>query len=128
MKYSELVAELNKKYETDVFYKFYEGFDAEIEDYTTQTTVHFKSQIGEEFTVDIDLKTLEIKSIYTYKSIDIKTIEAIAKGSQTDKVKKLEKKVNELEVSAGLQAQTIKSQRAALNYAQETILRAIRGE
>lgn len=122
MTYQELTNKLNEKYNTNIFYS---NYNLEIDN--KQADIKFKSKLNEEFYVNVDVETLEFKKIFTFIFVDFSTIESIAKGNQQDEVDKLKVDIKFLESENKDLKNSVSSHNAIKDFAQDTILKAIKG-
>ena len=122
MTYQELANKLNEKYNTDIFYCDYhlnvDGKEADIK---------FKSKLNEEFYVSVNVETLEFEKIFRFSFVDFSTVESIVKWNQQDEIDKLKANVKFLESENKNLKNSVSSGNAIKDFAQDTILKAIKG-
>ena len=127
MKYQEFVKKVNEIYNTNIFYSPY-TFDIE-EDDKKEETVYFKDYLDNVYIVDIDLESFEIKNFHSIerKNFSIKLFESMNTNLQEENnnlkciVYDSKKEIEYLK--------KIESQNDGIKkFAQETILKAIKGE
>lgn len=124
MTYKEIAEQLNKKYNTDIFYEDYDRNCGE----SAVIFITAKSKLGKDFSVEINPATLEIGSVVINRLTieDIKTLSNVDSNS-FEKIQTLSLELAKEKENTDYWRNKDRENNAVKEFAQDTILKAIEG-